>query len=60
VRINKEDLNVLVLPVILLAPVVMEVALLMVSGKLGVRVYNVLISSFLNVYRVRTNAANYN
>jgi hypothetical protein len=60
VRINKEDLNVLVLPVILLAPVVMEVALLMVSGKLGVRVYNVLIPSFLNVYRVRTNAANYN
>jgi hypothetical protein len=32
VRIIKVDLNVLVLPVILLAPVVMEVALLMVSG----------------------------
>jgi hypothetical protein len=35
VRINKEDLNILVFPVILLAPVIMEVALLMVSGKLG-------------------------
>jgi hypothetical protein len=31
VRITKEDLNVLVLPVILLAPVIREVALLMVS-----------------------------
>ncbi len=32
VRIEKEDLNVLVLPVILLAAVKIEVALLMVSG----------------------------
>jgi hypothetical protein len=59
VRITKEDLNVLVLPVILLAPVIREVALLMVSEFLeeGLQSIN---SLFLNVFRAGTNATNYN